>query len=122
MHTYIHLTAALWVLLVGLVQLFRSKGTALHKGLGWSWMAAMIITSVSSFWISGFIDWFYGYGPIHLLSLWVLICVVVSVSAARRGNIRYHRSFAVGAYLGTIGAAMGAILMPGRLLHELFFG
>lgn len=121
MHSYIHLSAGIWVLVIGLLQLLREKGTASHKVLGRSWMLAMIIASVSSFWIKGFVDWFYGYGPIHVLSIWILICVAVSVSSARRGNVKLHRSFAVGAYYGTIGAALGAVLMPGRLLHTVFF-
>ncbi|BBB26567.1 DUF2306 domain-containing protein [Amphritea japonica] len=120
MHTYVHLSAATWVLVIGFLQLRWAKGTSLHKRLGWSWMLAMIIASISSFGITGFVNWFYGYGPIHLLSIWVLICVVLSVGSARRGNIRSHRSYAVGAYLGTIGAAVGAVLMPGRLLHMIF--
>lgn len=122
MATYIHLTAALWVLLAGAMQLLRQKGTKPHKFIGWSWMLAMIVVSISSFWITGFVDWFFGYGPIHLLSIWVLICVAVSLTAARRGNIRQHQYFAVGAYCGTIGAALGAMLVPNRLLHDWLFG
>nr|WP_067287212.1 DUF2306 domain-containing protein [Marinobacterium profundum] len=122
MTLWIHIVAALWVLLAGLVQLLLPKGTRRHRALGWSWMLAMLVVSLSSFGIQGFVDWFYGYGPIHLLSIWVLICVAVSVASARLGSIRRHRAFALGAYLGTLGAALGALLVPGRLLHGLVFG
>ncbi|MCP8688103.1 DUF2306 domain-containing protein [Marinobacterium sedimentorum] len=118
----IHIAAALWVLLAGLVQLLLPKGTGRHRALGWSWMLAMLVVSLSSFGMPGFADWLYGYGPIHLLSVWVLICVAVSVASARFGYIRRHRAFAVGAYLGTVGAALGALLVPGRLLHGMLFG
>ncbi len=97
------------------------KGTRCHKAIGWSWMLAMVVTSISSFGITGFIDWFYGYGPIHLLSIWVLVCVFISVYSAKKGNISFHRSFAVGAYIGTIIAGVGAALMPGRIVHTFIF-
>ncbi|MCR9186021.1 MAG: DUF2306 domain-containing protein [Halieaceae bacterium] len=121
MSVYIHLTAALWVLAIGGLQLAATKGTPRHRFVGWSWMAAMIVAAISSFWLTNPGNGFLGYGPIHLLSIWVMICVVVSVGAVRRGNIRRHRGFAVGAYLGTVGAAIGALAMPGRLLHSYFF-
>jgi len=121
MSAYIHLTAALWVLALGGLQLASAKGTPSHRWIGWSWMLAMVVAAISSFWLTSPNNLFMGYGPIHLLSIWVLICVVVSVMAVRRGNIRRHRGFAIGAYLGTVGAAIGAIAMPGRLLHGFFF-
>ncbi|HBM83967.1 MAG TPA: hypothetical protein DD808_06875 [Halieaceae bacterium] len=121
MSVYIHLAAALWVLAIGAFQLASTKGTPRHRVLGWSWMVAMMVAALSSFWLTSHLDWFMGYGPIHLLSIWVIICVVISVSAIRCGNIRRHRGFAVGAYLGTLGAAVGALAMPGRLLHTYFF-
>lgn len=84
-------------------------------------MAAMIVASVSSFWLTSPNNGFMGYGPIHLLSIWVVVCVIVSVSAVRRGNLKRHRGFAVGAYIGSVAAAIGALAVPGRLLHTLFF-
>ncbi|RLU00236.1 MAG: hypothetical protein D9N14_07020 [Ketobacter sp.] len=62
-----------------------------------------------------------GYSPIHLLSVWVIFCVVKSVQGARSGNLRRHKAFAVGAYLGAVGAALGA-LAPGRMLNQMLFG
>lgn len=121
MSVYIHLAAALWVLAVGGLQLASAKGTPTHRWIGWSWMLAMVVAALSSFWLTSPSNLFMGYGPIHLLSIWVLVCVAVSVIAVRRGNIRRHRGFAVGAYLGTVGAAIGAIALPGRLLHSVFF-
>ena len=118
----IHLTAALCVLVLGGGQLLRPKGTTAHKLLGRLWMGMMVVAAVSSFRLHGTNEWFMGFGPIHILSVWVLVCVVVSVSAARRGNIRRHRGFAVGAFWGTVGAGIGALAVPGRLLHQWLFG
>ncbi len=84
-------------------------------------MLAMIVVSVSSFWITGVVDWFLGYGPIHLLSIWVLVCVAVSLVAIRNGNIRLHKAYTIGAYAGSIGAGIAALLVPNRLLYTFFF-
>jgi len=42
--------------------------TPLHRLLGKIWMVLMVITSLSSFFIHQ-IDLFYGFSPIHLLSI-----------------------------------------------------
>jgi len=118
----IHLAAASWVLVIGAVQLARPKGTPSHRMLGRSWMLAMVVAAVASFWMRHPGGAFLGYGPIHLLSVWVLICVVVSTLSARRGDLRRHQRFAIGAYIGTIVALAGAVLFPGRLLYRLVFG
>ncbi|MEL0166740.1 MAG: DUF2306 domain-containing protein [Pseudomonadaceae bacterium] len=116
----IHLVAALWALLAGTSQLLGAKGTGLHRLVGWSWMVAMVIVAISSFWLTGFMDLFWGFSPIHLLSIWILVCVAVSLYSARTGNIRRHRAFAVGAFWGVVGAGIGALL-PGRLIYQWLF-
>lgn len=117
----IHLTAALWALLAGISQLLAQKGTKLHRIVGWSWMTAMVIVAVSSFWLTGFMDLFWGYSPIHLLSVWILVCVAVSLYSARTSNIKRHRAFALGAFYGVVGAGIGT-LAPGRVIHQWLFG
>lgn len=116
---FIHLVSASYVLLVGLIQLFRRKGTTSHRFIGFSWMAAMVVTALSSFWIESFAPFIFGFGFIHLLSLWVLVCVVASLRGARSHNVQRHRNFAIGAYVGTVGAGLAALAVPGRVLHQL---
>lgn len=117
----IHLTAALWTVLAGVAQLYSQKGTRQHKIIGWSWMVAMVTVAISSFWLTGFMDLLWGYSPIHLLSVWILFCVAISIYAARTGNIKRHRGFAVGAFFGAVGAGLGT-LAPGRMIHQWLFG
>lgn len=102
-------------------QLIAKKGTRSHRIIGWFWMTAMVVVAVSSFWLTGFMDLLWGYSPVHLLSIWTLVCVVVSLYAARTGNISRHRAFAVGAFYGVIGAGLGT-LAPGRTIHQWVFG
>ncbi len=117
----IHLAAALYAIVAGGVQLALPKGTQLHRYLGRSWMVAMLITALSSFWIKSVMPLWLNFGPIHILSVWIIICVIISTTAARRHNIKQHKFYAVGAYIGLIGAGIGT-LAPGRYLNQLFFG
>lgn len=115
----IHLAAVVPAVAIGVVQLFLAKGTRLHKVMGRAWVLAMLVTAVSSFWIME-IRKDAGFSVIHLLSVWILICLAVAIWHIRRGNVRGHKRFMVGATLGLFGAGLGA-LAPGRFLAVLLF-
>lgn len=117
----LHISAAIWAVITGTIQLTSRKGTTQHKFIGRSWMLAMVIVAVSSFGITGFTPIIGSFSIIHLLSIWVLICVAASIYFARTGNIKRHKGFAKGAFFGLIGAGIGT-LAPGRLIHEWLFG
>jgi uncharacterized membrane protein len=108
----LHLSAAILGLLVGVAVLTRKKGTPSHKLLGRLWVGLMLIVAVTSFWIGGSL--------IHLLSVWTLISLALAVYFIRRGNVRAHKGFMVGTYVGLVGAGLGA-LAPGRTLYLFFF-
>ena len=112
----LHLAAAIAALALGIAVLALRKGTWAHKALGRAWGALMLVVAISSFWITrdGAFSW------IHLLSVWVLVSLACALYFIRRGNVRAHRGFMVGVYLGLVGAGLGA-LAPGRTLHFFFF-
>ncbi len=114
----IHLAAVVPAVVIGVVQLASKKGTPRHTLLGRIWVASMIVVAVSSFWIMQ-LRKDGGFSVIHLLSLWVLICMACAIWFIRRGNVRAHQRFMVGVMLGVAGAGIGA-LMPGRFLAQLF--
>jgi uncharacterized membrane protein len=115
----LHVTFALAALALGSVVLVRRKGTASHKMLGRVWASLMAAVALSSFWI---FEIRQGAGPsiIHLLSVWTLISLACAIYFVRRGNVRAHRGFMIGTFLGLAGAGAGA-LAPGRALYRLFF-
>ncbi|GAB3488382.1 DUF2306 domain-containing protein [Marinomonas epiphytica] len=117
----LHTLAACWVIVVGALQLLGKKGTHTHKRLGWSWLVAMLIVAISSFFMPNTMQWFLGYGPLHILSLWIIFCVFMSAHCAKCGKIGSHKRFNIGAYFGAVGAGVAALLMPGRELHSLLF-
>lgn len=113
----LHLTAALAGLVIGSLVLARRKGTLSHKALGRAWVALMAVVALSSFWIFQIRN---GAGPsfIHLLSAWTLISLACAIYFIRRGNVRAHKGFMIGTFLGLAGAGLGA-LAPGRALYRL---
>jgi uncharacterized membrane protein len=114
-----HASLAAAALAVGVGMLVRPKGTASHKLLGRLWVALMVAVALSSFWIVE-IRRGAGPSPIHLLSVWTLISLALAVWFIRRGNVRAHRGFMIGTFIGLAGAGLGALL-PGRALYRLFF-
>lgn len=115
----VHLGAALPALALGALNLMRRKGTPSHRLLGWIWVALLATAAVSSFWIFGLRN---GAGPslVHLLSVWTLVALACAIYFVRRGNVRAHKAFMLGSFLGLAGAGLGA-LAPGRLLAQWLF-
>lgn len=112
----LHLVSSLLALGLGALMLLLRKGTLLHRSLGVVWVAAMAVSALSSFWLGGGVLPLVGHlGPIHLLSLWMLVALVVAVASIMQGRVRRHREWMLGAYLGLLGAFAGT-LMPGRWL------
>ena len=60
--------------------------------------------------------------PVHLFIPLTLFGVVGALLYARRGNIKGHRNAMLGLYCGGLVLAGALTLLPGRLLHSVFFG
>lgn len=67
----LHAYAALTAFALGGVQLARTKGTAQHRALGYTWVALMLVVALSLFWIHELRVW-GDWSPIHLLSIFTL--------------------------------------------------
>lgn len=111
----VHVLAASYSVLFGLVQLIRRKGDRAHRLLGRIWVGAMVFTCVSSFGIlsAG------AFSPLHALAAWTLFTVVFSLIMARRGHIKTHAFFMVASYLGLLGALVGVVAFPARRVPQL---
>lgn len=93
------------------------KGTARHHRIGWIWVTCMAFVCVSSFSIYTS----SGYSWIHILSVISMVSVTMGVVQRRRGDIRSHKLFMIGAASGLIGAGLFTI-MPGRIMHAVLVG
>lgn len=115
-----HIAAALVALVVGTALLAGVKGTRLHKALGWTWVAAMGVTAVGSFWIRVVNPGHWSF--VHFLSGWVVIALPMAVVAIKRRNVRLHRRLMTGLFVGGLVIAGAFTFAPGRLMWDAFLG
>ncbi|MET1087188.1 MAG: DUF2306 domain-containing protein [Arthrobacter sp.] len=113
----VHAAAAGYALLLGAFQLLRrTKGGALHRVIGRTWVAAMLIVVGTSFGIRTLSD---GFSWLHALSVLTIVTVTAGVVAAFRRNIPSHRAFMRGSYFGILGAFIGVLAVPERRIPQM---
>jgi uncharacterized membrane protein len=117
----LHAFAAMAAFALGIVQFAAPKGTLPHRTLGWIWVALMAVVAISSFWIHQ-IRLFGPWSPIHLLSIFTPIMLVVAVLYARRHNVRGHRITMISIFAGALVVAGLFTFVPGRIMHAVVFG
>lgn len=110
----LHALAATYVLVLGPLQILRRRRDLAHRLVGVTWVAAILTVCISSFWITP-----DGFTWLHGLSIWTLVCMVAAILGIRAGNVRVHRGFMIGSYLGTLIAFAFAALVPARLIPQL---
>ncbi len=116
----IHVAAVAPAALLGAYLLVRPKGTPRHRLLGKIWLVLMIVTALSSFFIHQ-INMFYGFSPIHLLSIFVLFGCWGAIANARKHNIDAHKRIVRGLYFGGIVGAGAFTFLPGRIINKVAF-
>lgn len=110
-----HVLAASISMPLGAYQLWRRpRGDAQHRLLGRIWAAAMMWTALSSFWIRDLNDG--RLSLLHILSVVTVVSLVAGIWAVRRGDVRTHLGCMRGSWLGSIGAFIGAVAVPARLV------
>jgi uncharacterized membrane protein len=119
----LHAFAAMSAFLLGLLQFAAPKGTLPHRTVGWIWVVLMLVIAISSFWIHGQGARLAGpFGPIHLLSILVLVMLPVGLWFAHKHNARGHARTMVGLFIGALIVAGLFTLAPGRIMHAAAFG
>jgi len=114
---WFHLSAALAAIILGLANLLLSKGTGLHRFLGWLWIGLMVCATLSSLLIrqvhpGGAWSWLHG------LTIYTLLTMASAMVAIGQGNVRRHGNCMKGTMVGAIAAGTAA-LAPGRFLSEV---
>jgi uncharacterized membrane protein len=110
----VHLAAALAALALGAALFLRPKGNFSHRVLGRTWVALMVVTALSTWWIrgNGSFSW------IHGLSVFVLLMLARGVYFAIEGRATAHRKTMQGLYFGALILAGAFTLLPQRLLGQ----
>ena len=117
----LHAVAAMAALALGIVQFAAPKGTLPHRTIGWIWVVLMFAVAISSFWIHE-IRLVGPFSPIHLLSIFAPIMLVLAVLHARRHNVSAHRKAMMSIFFGALVVAGLLTFLPGRIMHAVVFG
>ena len=117
----LHAFAAMTAFALGLVQFAAPKGTLPHRTIGWIWVLLMVSVAISSFWIHT-IRLAGPFSPIHLLSIFAPIMLVLAVVHARRHNVSGHRKAMTSIFFGALVVAGLFTFLPGRIMHAVVFG
>ena len=115
-----HWVAAMAALCVGIAMLVRKKGTASHKMIGRCFIALMLITAFSSFFIReinrGSFSWIHIFIPVTVFASWEAIHYI------RKGNVKRHKRAVMGMFFGALLIPGLFTFVPGRRMWMLFFG
>lgn len=114
-----HVVGAALAFVIGCILLAGVKGRAMHRTLGYVWVAAMVVTALSSFFLQSINPG--SFSLIHALSAWTMIVLPMGLAAARRKNIAKHRKEMTGIFVGGLLVAGLFSFLPGRLMWHLFF-
>ncbi len=81
----------------------------------------MVVVSATAFFIHELRIW-GPWSPIHLLAIFTLVTLPLAVLHARRHRVPNHKRAMVSIFLGALVVAGLFTLMPGRIMHAVFFG
>lgn len=116
----IHWIAAMIALALGVLMLVRKKGTTSHKAIGRAFIAIMIVTALSSFFIreinNGSLSWIHIFIPITFFASWEAIHYI------RKGDVKRHKRAVIGMFFGALLIPGLFTFLPGRRMWMLFFG
>jgi uncharacterized membrane protein len=110
-----HLGIALFTLWLGTLVLAMRKGTPLHKAAGRLWAGLMSGVAVTGVLVDP-----HRFTPAHGAALLVFWMIPMAIVQVRRGDLRGHRR-TVARLLIALVIVAGLSLLPGHLLHGVFF-
>ncbi|WP_417519605.1 DUF2306 domain-containing protein [Minwuia sp.] len=102
---YLHAACASIAIVLGAFQIARRKGDRPHRLLGRAYVGAMLLTALSSFFLTSMTG---GFSFLHLLSVWTLITLAANVRYVRTGNMAGHVNAMVYLYGGLLTAGLFA--------------
>jgi len=117
----LHAFAAMAAFALGIVQFAAPKGTLPHRTIGWIWVVLMAAVAISALWIHE-IRMVGPFSPIHLLSSFTPIMLVLAVLHARRHNVSGHKKAMTTIFFGALIIAGLFTFLPGRIMHAVVFG
>jgi uncharacterized membrane protein len=117
----IHTALAIGAVLLTIAIFTIRKGSPLHRILGWSWVIAMAVVALSSFWIHE-LRLIGPFSPIHLLSVITLWTLVRGVTAARSHRVKDHKRAMKTLVFGALIVAGAFTFLSGRIMYQVVSG
>ncbi|WP_081745666.1 DUF2306 domain-containing protein [Bordetella petrii] len=117
----VHAWAAIAAVALGAIVLLRKKGDAWHRWTGRCWLAVMLVTVLSSFFIHELRTW-GAWSPIHILSVVTLFLLVRAYQAIRKRNVTRHAHLMKTAFFNALLLAGFFTFLPGRIMYAVVFG
>lgn len=123
----VHMTAALLALVTGPFAIWARKGHTqrprLHRALGYGWVACMVLTALSAFFIRDHsLPNVGGFTFIHLFIPLTLGSLFVAFRALAVGNLRLHSMTMQRLYCSACLLTGSLTLLPSRYLGQLLWG
>lgn len=120
----LHLVTVVPCFLIGTLLLIIKKGTPIHKGFGRVYMVLMFFTACVTLFMPADVgpQFLNHFGWIHSFSFLTIWTVLTAYLAIKKGNVNAHKRKMILLYFGAIIIAGGFTFVPGRYLHEVFFG
>jgi uncharacterized membrane protein len=104
---------------------FSRKGLRWHRALGTLYFALMVTTAIVSLFIHRRTpeSAVFGMSTTHLFVPFVLFATWRALGGARKGNIKQHRAWAIGLFVGSlvINGVNNVFFLPG-ITRDVFFG
>ena len=116
-----HTVAGVLATLVGVAQLWLTKGTVLHRRLGFVWAGLILFVALTGFFIfESDVATPFNYLSKPLSAL-VLVMLWWGFRLARAGKIRQHRQTMIQLFWLTMLIGLLTI-QPGRIVHQMLTG
>lgn len=113
----------------GWLLLASRKGSAPHRAVGMTYLVLMTVTAACTIFISAPPQWpHFSLGPnlrisfIHLFIPLTVVGIYRGITRIRRGDVEGHRRAMNRMYIGALLIAGLFTLLPGRIMHAIFFG
>lgn len=121
----IHVATVVPAFIIGTWLIFFSrKGGRVHRAWGFLYLSLITVTAITTLFVHALSpnSPYFGLSPLHLLVPLTLYGVVGALLGAWTHNIKRHKRAMLGVYIGGMLIAGTLTFLPGRIMHQVFFG